>query len=94
MDNLTKIECRVKDIKAVPNTAKQIVSVEFKLGDRVWHKGYRLEYDRPISMEEFKHEIVRVGVFPDDELDFLAFIKEEADKPFIIEVDRPAGASA
>jgi len=88
MADLAKIECKIKDIKPVPNTTSQIVSVEFKLGDRQWFKGYRLNYDRPISMEEFKKEIVRVGVFPENEDDFLAFVKEEADQPFTVEVDR------
>lgn len=52
------VECRIADIKPIPNTAKQIVSVEFTLGERKWFKAFRLEYDRTISMEEFKRELV------------------------------------
>lgn len=85
---VVKIQCKIADIKPIPNTAKQIVSVEFTLGERKWFKAFRLEYDRPISMEEFKRELVRVGVFPEAEEDFLAYVKEESDKPFEIEVDR------
>lgn len=84
------IECKITDIKAIPNTKAQIVSVQFKLGERQWFKGFRLNYDRPISMEEFKKELVRVGVFPDAEEDFLAYVKEEAATPFTIEVTRNA----
>lgn len=87
-DTKVKIECKIQDIKEIPNTKKQIVSVHFKLGEREWFKGFRLEYDRPISMEEFQRELVRVGVFPVAEEDFLAYVKEEAGSPFTIEVDR------
>lgn len=80
------ITCKIADIKPIPNTAKQIVSVEFTLGERQWFKAFRLEYDRPISMEEFKRELIRAGVFPEQEEDFLAYVKEESDKPFNIEV--------
>lgn len=89
-----KIECKIADIKQIPNSAQQIVSVEFTLGERNWFKAFRLEYDRPISMEEFKREIVRAGVFPEAEDDFLAYVKEEASEPFTIEVDRKDGNSA
>lgn len=89
-DTIVNVECKIADIKQIPNTKKQIVSVEFTLGDRKWFKGFRLEYDRPISMEEFKRELVRAGVFPDAEEDFLAYVKEEAKTPFTIEVERPA----
>lgn len=82
------VECRIADIKPIPNTAKQIVSVEFTLGERKWFKAFRLEYDRTISMEEFKRELVRVGIFPENEEDFLAYIKEESDQPFTLEVSR------
>ncbi len=90
MGQSVEIECKIADIKPIPNTAKQIVSVEFTLGERKWFKAFRLEYDRPISMEEFKRELVRVGVFPEVEEDFLAYVKEESEKPFKIEVDRDA----
>lgn len=82
------VQCKIADIKAIPNTKKQIVSVEFTLGQRSWFKAFRLEYDRPISMEEFQRELVRVGIFPDAEEDFLAYVKEESDKPFTIKVER------
>lgn len=87
MAETKQLTCKIVDIKPIPNSPAQIVSVEFTLGQRVWHKGFRLNYDRPISMEEFKRELIRVGPFPDTPEDFLAFVKEEADEPFIIEVD-------
>lgn len=88
-DKIMTVECKIADIKPIPNTKKQIVSVEFSVGTRKWFKAFRLEYDRPISMEEFKRELVRVGIFPDAEEDFLAYVKEESDKPFTLEFDRP-----
>lgn len=83
-----KISCKIHDVKQVPNSKIQIVSVQFTLGKRQWYKGFKLEYDRPISLEEFKKELVRVGPFPDDDDDFLKYVKEEADKPFTIEVEK------
>lgn len=88
-ESTVKVRCKIVDIKAIPNTTNQIVSVEFTLGQRVWHKAFRLAYDRAISMEEFKRELVRVGVFPENEEDFLAYVKEEADKPFELTVETP-----
>ncbi len=85
-----KLECKIHDIKQVPNSTVQIISVHFTLGQRSWYKAFRLNYDRPISMEEFQRDLIKVGVFPEEEHDFLAFIKEEADQPFTIEVDPPA----
>lgn len=93
-EQTVKIACKIADIKPIPNTSKQIVSVEFTLGERKWFKGFRLEYDRPISMEEFQREMIRVGVFPEVEEDFLAYVKEEADKPFTIEVERKSSEPA
>jgi hypothetical protein len=90
---LAKLVCKIADIKAVPNSAAQIVSVEFTLGQRTWHKAFRLNYDRPISMEEFKREVVRAGPFPEQPEDFLAYVKQEADKPFEIEVEPPDNVS-
>lgn len=84
---MKQVQCKIKDIKQVPNSTAQIVSVEFTIGQRSWHKGFRLDYDRPISMEEFQRELVRVGIFPDVPEDFLSFVKEEAEKPFIVEVE-------
>lgn len=87
-ESLVKVQCKIADIKAIPNSKSQIVSVEFTLGERKWFKGFRLAYDRPISMEEFKKELARVGIFPDAEEDFLAYVKEESAQPFTLEVER------
>jgi len=87
-DNVT-LECKIHDIKKVPNSTIQVVSIHFKLGQREWYKPFRLNYDRPISMEEFKRDLIHAGVFPDNEQDFLAFVREEADVPFSITVPKP-----
>ena len=88
------LECKIHDIKKVPGSTIQLVSVHFKLGQREWFKPFRLNYDRPISMEEFKHDLIRAGVFPEAEEDFLAFVKEEADKSFSITVPKPEDPEA
>lgn len=93
-ESTVNVQCKIADIKPIPNTKKQIVSVEFTLGERKWFKAFRLEYDRAISMEEFQRELVRVGIFPDAEEDFLAYVKEESDKPFTIQVERDASDNA
>jgi hypothetical protein len=93
-ESVVNVECKIVDTKQIPNTKKQIVSVEFTLGERKWFKAFRLEYDRPISMEEFKRELARVGIFPEAEEDFLAYVKEEADKPFTIQVERGSSEPA
>lgn len=84
---MKQVQCKIKDIKAVPNSTAQIVSVEFTVGQRSWFKGFRLDYNRPISMEEFQRELVRVGIFPEAPEDFLSYVKEEADAPFTLEVE-------
>lgn len=87
MPKKVQLQCKIQDIKAVPGGTIQLVSVKFNLGQREWYKAFRLNYDRPISMEEFKKELARVGVFPEEPEDFLAFVKQEADDPFTLEVD-------
>lgn len=83
-----KVQCKILDFAFVPNTNIQIVSMEFTLGKRVWRKGFRLSFDRPISMEEFKLELARHDIMPTEPEDFLTYVKEEADKPFELEIER------
>lgn len=91
------VTCKILDIKQIPNSTKQIVSLEFTLGSRVWKKGFRLDLDRAISMEEFQKQLVGMAadpnpdrnIWPKEESDYLAFVKEESDKPFTIQVNRP-----
>jgi hypothetical protein len=87
---LKKVTCKIVDIKDIPaveeSSAGQIVSVHFTFGEKEWYKAFRLAYDRPISMEEFKRELVRVGIWPDD---FLAYVKAEREKPFELTVEGP-----
>lgn len=81
------VECKIVDIKAIPNSEAQIVSVKFNIGQREWFKAFRLKYDRTISMEEFKRELLRVGIMPEQPEDFLAYVKQEADESFLLELD-------
>lgn len=90
-DAQVTLACRIKDIKQVPNSSTQIVSVEFRLGQRTWHKPFRVAFDHPVSMEEFKRELASRPldeIYPPEEFDFLAFVKQEADQPFEIKVNK------
>lgn len=89
MAKTVKLKCKIVDFAQVPNSIMQIVSIEFRLGKRKWHVGFKLAYDRPISMEEFKRELAGRAneIFPKEPEDFLAFVKEEADNPFDLEVE-------
>lgn len=88
-EQTVNVQCKIADIKPVPNSNAQIVSVHFQIGDREWFKGFRLNYDRPISMEEFQLELERVGIWPDEPEDFLAYVREVGDNPFLLKVKRP-----
>lgn len=87
MAQKSTVVCKINDIKKVPGSTAQIVSVHFKLGQKEWNKAFRLNYDRPISLEEFKRELVRAGIYPLEDDDFLAYVKYEANEPFTIEVE-------
>jgi hypothetical protein len=89
MAKTVKLRCKIIDFSQVPDSIAQIVKVEFRLGKRVWTVPIRLAYDRPISLEEFKRELAAKGseIFPQQPEDFLAYVKEEADKPFDLEVE-------
>lgn len=91
MDKKKRISCKIVDIKEVPySQGMHIISVRFNDGEKQWHRGYRLKYDRTISLEEFKHEIMRVGYEPQDDIDPYKNLKESIDKDFSIEVSDQA----
>lgn len=83
----TLVKCQILDIAKVPGSRMQLVSIEFSIGKRVWRHPIKIEYDRPISFEEFKRELTKHAQPPEDS-DFLAFVKEEATEPFYLEIER------
>lgn len=88
MAKTVAVECEILDIQPIPNTLMQLVSIKFKLGEREWTRAFRLAYDRPISMEEFKRDLASKEIIPSDPDDFLAFVKEEVGKKFTLEIER------
>lgn len=79
-----KIKCKILEFKDNP-AGGQNVYVECRIGQRVWIAERFLHYDRPISFEEFKREFAKTKVIPEVPEDMLAYVKEEADKPFEIQ---------
>lgn len=83
------VTCQILDIQPIPNSQAQIVSIKFTEGGRSWNKGFRLAYDRPISLEEFMRDLSTKDIWPPEDNDFLHFVKQEMAEPFIISVEKP-----
>lgn len=81
----TQVECKIIDIVNNPNGG-QNVFIECKIGQRVWTIERWVNYDRPVSMEEFKKDLLNTQIIPEDPKDMLAYVKEEADEPFMLEI--------
>ena len=80
------VECKI--LKFEPNPqGGQNVFIECSIGKRVWYIERWLNYNRPISMEEFIEELKKTKIIPDEPEDFLAYVKQEADQPFKVVVD-------
>lgn len=80
------VNCKILRFEDNPKGG-QNVFVECSIGQRTWIKEVWCNYDRPISPEEFKRELKKV-IWPKEETDNLRFVKEDAEKPFVIKVDR------
>jgi hypothetical protein len=87
----TKITCEIHDIKTIPGTKSQLVSIKFKEGDKEWYKAFRVAYDRQVSMEEFTRDLSGMDIYPEEDTDPLLYVREELGKEFTIDV--PANAS-
>lgn len=81
-----KVKCKI--LKIEDNKAGgQNVFVECSIGQRTWIKEMWCKYDRPISMEEFKRDLTK-HIWPSAETDDLRYVKEKANEPFEVEVER------
>lgn len=65
----------------------QNVFITCTLGKRVWELQRWCNYDKPISMEMFKRDLAKGEIFPKDPDDFLAYVKQEADAPFVLDIE-------
>ena len=86
-----EVKCKVLRFEDNPKGG-QNVFVECSVGQRVWIKEVWVNYDRPISFEEFKRDLEKI-VWPKNDEDNLRYVKEEADKEFTINVKRDVGKS-
>lgn len=63
------------------------VYIQCKIGQHEWVRELWVKYDKPISMEMFIREFKKTGVFEKQPTDMLAYVKQEADKPFTLTID-------
>lgn len=86
MAESVEIECKILRFENNPKGGQNIF-VECSIGKRTWVREVWGNYDRPISLEEFKRDLKKV-IWPKDDPDNLRYVKEEAEKPFTIKVNR------
>ncbi len=84
-----EVSCKILKFEDNPKGG-QNVFVECSVGKRTWIKEIWVNYDRPISMEEFKRDLAKVVWLKNDE-DNLRYVKEEAEEPFVIKANRKVG---
>lgn len=94
-DDTVKVKCKVlrfeDDVEQVLDGEKVLgttVFIECSIGKRVWIAERWLRYDTPISWEKFVRDFAKTQVVPKAPTDMLAYVKEEADKPFTITVKK------
>lgn len=78
-----EINCKILRIEDNPK-AGQNVFIECRLGQRVWIAERWVNYNRPVSMEQFIKDFKKTEVIPKKPTDPLAYVKQEADQPFVI----------
>lgn len=60
------------------------IELECWIGERRWRRIIYVNYDRPISFEEFLIELKKIKLIPKKPTDHLAYVKEEVGKAFEI----------
>ncbi len=80
-----KVKCKILKFEDNPKGGTN-VWVECTRNKHVWVVERWLNYDRPISMEEFKRELAKTEIIPKKPTDNLWYVKEEAHESFTIEV--------
>lgn len=79
-----KVECQIARFEDNPKGGVNVL-INCKIGMKTWVKEVWLNYDRPISMEEFKRDLKKI-VMPTHDDDNLRFVKQEAEKPFTLDI--------
>lgn len=86
MAGTVEVKCKIVRFEDNPKGGQNIF-IEATIGKRFWIKELWVNYDRPISMEQFKAKLSD-KIWPSDETDNLRYVKEEAEEPFIIKAKR------
>jgi len=84
MADKVEVKCKVLEFRDNPKGGTNVL-VECTVGKRTWVKEVWVNYERPISMEEFKRDLAKI-IWPKNESDNLRFVKQEADEPFTLKV--------
>lgn len=79
------VHCQIERIEDNPQGGANVF-INCRIGLREWVKELWLNYDRPISMEVFKRDLKKV-ILPKEETDNLRYVKQEADKPFTLDIN-------
>lgn len=79
-----KVNCKINRFEDNP-TGGVNVFIDCNIGMRTWQREFWVNYDRPISMEKFKKDLKQL-IMPTKDEDNLRFVKQEADKPFTLEI--------
>ena len=83
-----KLEVTCKILKFEDNPkGGQNVYVECSIGQRTWVKEVWVNYDRPISFEEFKRDLKKI-IWLKNEDDNLRYVKEVAGQEFVVKATR------
>jgi hypothetical protein len=79
-----KINYKITDIEELLGGA-YLIALELNDGIKTWQKAFRINYGRPISLEEFERDLKQRNLLPDEE-NYSVYLKEEIGKPHSIEI--------
>ena len=78
-----KITVEITDIKVQWSAGIAIVALKLADGERTWKRALQINYDRPVSLEEFQHDLAKMDLWPEDNYFYL---REAVGKSFDLEV--------
>ncbi len=80
-DPTIKLTYTIKDIQLIPNTTVNLIGIEVSDGKDKWHKAFKVDYGRPISIEEFERDLKTKNLLKDPDDDDMVYIRELIDQP-------------
>jgi hypothetical protein len=84
---LAEYKYKIIDIQKVPYSFEYLIGVEIEHAGDKYHKAFRLNYDRPVSLEEFERDLKKQDLT--NEKDPMQFLKAEINKDHSIKVVPP-----